>query len=47
MDDLKLYMKSEKALESLVYTAPIVSVDIWAEFASQNVLSLVSEEKKI
>ena len=43
MDDLKLYSRSEKGLDSLVQTVHVFSEDIGMEF----VIELVMEEGKI
>ena len=47
MDDLKLYFKSKKALDSLIQTVKIFSEDIWMEFWIDKCAMLVIEKGKI
>ena len=47
MDDLKLYFKSKKALDSLIQTLKIFSEDIWMEFWIDKCAMLVIEKGKI
>ena len=47
MDDLKLYSRSEKGLDSLVQTVRIFSEDIEMEFGIEKCAMLVMEKRKI
>ena len=47
MDDLKLYSRSEKGLDSLVQTVPVFSEDIGMEFGIEKCAMLVMEKGKI
>ena len=47
MDDLKLYVKNEKGLKSLVQTVGIFSDDIGMEFGIDKCLTLASKRGKI
>ena len=47
MDDLKLYFKSEKALDSLIQTVKIFSEYIWMQFGVDKCAMLVIEKGKI
>ena len=47
MDDLKLYSRSEKGLDSLIQTVRIFSEDIGMEFGIEKCTMLVMEEGKI
>ena len=47
MDDLKLYSRSEKGLDSLVQTVHVFSEDIGMEFGIQKCAMLVMEKGKI
>ena len=47
MDDLKLYSRSEKGLESLVQTVHVFSEDIGMEFGIKKCAMLVMEKGKI
>ena len=47
MDDLKLYDRSEKALDSLVQTVRVFSEDIGMEFGIEKCAMLVMEKGKI
>ena len=47
MDDLKLYSRSEKGLESFVQTARVFGVDIAMEFGIEKCAMLVMEKGKI
>ena len=47
MDDLKLYAKNEKGLESLVQTVRIISDDIGLEFGIDKCATLVLKRGKI
>ena len=47
MDDLKLYSKSEKGLDSLVQTVRVFSEDIGMEFGTEKCSMLVMEKGKI
>ena len=47
MDDLKLYFKSKKALDSLIQTVKIFSEDIWMQFWIDKCAMLVIEKGKV
>ena len=47
MDDLKLYIQSEKGLDSLVQTVRVFSKDIGMEFGIEKCAMLVMEKGKI
>ena len=47
MDDLKLYSRSEKGLDSLVQAVHVFSEDIGMEFGIENCARLVMEKGKI
>ena len=47
MDDLKLYSKSEKALDSLIQTVRIFSTDIGMHFGIDKCAMLVMKKGKI
>ena len=47
MDDLKLYSRSEKGLDSLVQTVRVFSEDIGMEFGMEKCAMLVKEKGKI
>ena len=47
MDDLKLYSRSEKGLDSLVQTFRVFSEDIGMEFGTEKCATLVMEKGKI
>ena len=47
MDDLKLYSRSEKGLDSLVQTVRVFSEDVGMEFAIEKCAVLVMEKEKI
>ena len=47
MDDLKLYSRSEKGLDSLVQTVHVFSEDIGMEFGIEKCAMLVMEKGKI
>ena len=47
MDDLKLYSRSEKGLNSLVQTVHVFSEDIGMEFSIEKCAMLVMEKRKI
>ena len=47
MDDLKLYSRSEKGLDSLVQTVCVFSEDIRMEFGIEKCAMLVMEKGKI
>ena len=47
MDHLKLYSKSEKALDSLIQTARIFSEDIGMQFGIDNCVMLVMKKGEI
>ena len=47
MDDLKLYSRNEKELDSLVQTILIFSKDIGMEFGKEKCTMLVIEKRKI
>ena len=47
MDDLKLYSRNEKELDSLVQTILIFSKDIGMEFGIEKCTMLVIEKRKI
>ena len=47
MDDLKLYSKSEKALDSLIQTVRIFSTDIGMQFGIDKCAILVMKKGKI
>ena len=47
MDDLKLYTRSEKRLDSLVQTVRVFSEDIGMEFGIKKCVMLVMEKGKI
>ena len=47
MDDLKLYSRNEKELDSLVLTIHIFSEDIGMEFGIEKCAMLVTEKGKI
>ena len=47
MDDLKLYSRNEKGLDSLVKTVPVFSEDIGMEFGIEKCAMLVMEKGKI
>ena len=47
MDDLKLYSRSEKGLDSLVQTVRVFSEDIGMEFGIEKCVMLVMEKGKI
>ena len=47
MDDLKLYSRSEKGLDSLVQTVRVFSADIGMEFGIEKCATLVMEKGKI
>ena len=47
MDDLKLYSRCEKELNSLVQTVRVFSEDIGMEFGIENCAMLVMEKGKI
>ena len=47
MDDLKLYIQSEKGLDSLVQTVRVFSEDIGMEFGIEKYAMLVMEKGKI
>ena len=47
MDDLKLYSRSEKGLDSLVQTVRVFSEDIGMEFGIEKCAMLVIEKGKI
>ena len=47
MDDLKLYSRSEKGLDSLVQTVRVFSKDIGIEFGIEKCAMLVMETGKI
>ena len=47
MDDLKLYIQSEKGLDSLVQTVRVFSEDIGTEFGIEKYAMLVMEKGKI
>ena len=47
MDDLKLYTRSEKGLDSLVHTVRVFSEDIEMEFDIEKCIMLVMEKEKI
>ena len=47
MDDLKLYCRSEKGLDSLVQTVCVFSEDIGMEFGIEKCAMLVMEKGKI
>ena len=46
MDDLKLYTRSEKRLDSLVQTVRVFSEDIGMEFGIKKCVMLVMEKGK-
>ena len=47
MDDLKLYSRSEKGLDSLVQTVRVFSEDIGMEFGIEKCFMLVMEKGKV
>ena len=47
MDDLKLYSRSEKGLDSLVQTVRVFSEDVGMEFGIERCAMLVMEKGKI
>ena len=47
MDDLKLYSRSEKGLDSLVQTVRVLSEDIGMEFGIEKCAMLLMEKGKI
>ena len=47
MDDLKLYSRSEKGLDSLIQTVCIFSEDIGMDFGIEKCAMLVTEKGKI
>ena len=47
MDDLKLYSRSKKGLDSLVQTVRIFSEDLGMEFGIEKCVILVMEKEKI
>ena len=47
MDDLKLYSRSEKGLDSLVQTVRVFSEDIGMEFGTEKCAMLAMEKRKI
>ena len=47
MDDLKLYSRSEKGLDSLVQAVRVFSKDIGMEFGIEKYAKLVMEKEKI
>ena len=47
MDDLKLYSRSEKRLNSLVQTVCVFSEDVGMEFGIEKCAMLVTEKRKI
>ena len=47
MDDLKLYSRSEKGLDSLIQTLRVFSEDIGMEFVKEKCAMLVMEKGKI
>ena len=47
MDDLKLYAKNEKGLESLVQTVPVFSDDIGMEFGRDKCATLVLKREEL
>ena len=47
MDDLKLYSRNEKGLDSLVQTIRVLSEDIGMEFGIEKCAMLVIEKGKI
>ena len=47
MDDLKLYYRSERGLDSLVQTVRVFSEDIGMEFDTEKCAMLVTEKEKI
>ena len=47
MDDLKLYSRSEKRLNSLVQTVCVFSEDVGMEFGIEKCAMLVMEKRKI
>ena len=47
IDDLKLYSRSEKGLDSLVQTVRVFSKDIRIEFDIEKCATLVMEKRKI
>ena len=47
MDDLKLYSRSEKGLDSLIQTVRIFSEDIGMDFGIEKCAMLVTEKGKI
>ena len=47
LDDLKLYSRSEKGLDSLVQTVRVFSEDIGMEFGIEKCATLVMEKRKI
>ena len=47
MDDLKLYSRSEKGLDSLVQTVRVFSEDLGMEFGIEKYAMLVMEKGKI
>ena len=46
MDDIKLFAKNEKELETLIYTIRIYSQDIWMEFGIEKCALLVMKSGK-
>ena len=47
MDDLRLYIRSEKGLDSLVQTVRVFNEDIGMEFVTEKCAMLVMEKGKI
>ena len=47
MDDLKLYSKSERTLDSLIQTVRIFNKDIGMQFGIDKCTMLVMKEKKM
>ena len=47
MDDLKLYSRSEKGLDSLVQTVRVFSEDVGMEFGIEKCTTFVTEKGKI
>ena len=47
MDDLKVYSRSEKRLDSLVQTDCVFSEDVGMEFGIEKCATLVMEKRKI
>ena len=47
MDDLKLYSRSEKGLDSLVQTVRVFSEDVGMKFGIEKCATLVMEKEKI